>query len=93
MAHRANERAKVPIISDVGVGTASDANIAMERGCAGVPMNSTIAHAHDSVLLAHAMKLVSQAGRAAFHAGRMPRKRPVSASPSTAASINRCLGL
>ena len=74
------ESAKVPIIIDAGVGTASDAAIAMELGCAGVLMNSAIAHARDPVLMAHAMKLAIQAGRAAFHAGRMPRKRYASAS-------------
>lgn len=74
------EQASVPIIIDAGVGTASDAAIAMELGCAGVLMNSAIAHAGDPVLMAHAMKLAIQAGRAAFRAGRMPRKRYASAS-------------
>ena len=74
------ENAKVPIIVDAGVGTASDATIAMELGCDGVLMNSAIAGARDPVLMAHAMKLAVAAGRAAFRAGRIPRKRYASAS-------------
>ena len=74
------ENAKVPIIVDAGVGTASDAAIAMELGCDGVLMNTAIAGAKDPVLMAHAMKLAIQAGRAAFKAGRIPRKRFASAS-------------
>ena len=74
------ENAKVPIIVDAGVGTASDAAIAMELGCDGVLMNTAIAGARDPVLMAHAMKLAIQAGRAAFRAGRIPRKRYASAS-------------
>ncbi|OOG47850.1 thiazole synthase [Rhodanobacter sp. C01] len=74
------EHAKVPIIVDAGVGTASDAAIAMELGCDGVLMNTAIAGAKDPVLMAHAMKLAIQAGRAAFRAGRIPRKRYASAS-------------
>ena len=74
------ENAKVPIIVDAGVGTASDAAIAMELGCDGVLMNTAIAGAKDPVLMAHAMKLAIQAGRAAFLAGRIPRKRYASAS-------------
>jgi thiazole synthase len=74
------ENAKVPIIVDAGVGTASDAAIAMELGCDGVLMNTAIAGAKDPVLMAHAMKLAIQAGRAAFRAGRIPRKRYASAS-------------
>ena len=74
------ENAKVPIIVDAGVGTASDAAIAMELGCDGVLMNTAIAGARDPVLMAHAMKLAIQAGRAAFKAGRIPRKRFASAS-------------
>ncbi|HEY1589750.1 MAG TPA: thiazole synthase [Rhodanobacter sp.] len=74
------ENAKVPIIVDAGVGTASDAAIAMELGCDGVLMNTAIAGAKDPVLMAHAMKLAVQAGRAAFRAGRIPRKRYASAS-------------
>jgi thiazole synthase len=74
------EQAKVPIIVDAGVGTASDASIAMELGCDGVLMNTAIAGARDPVLLARAMKLAVEAGRAAFRAGRIPRKRYASAS-------------
>ena len=74
------EQAKVPVIVDAGVGTASDAAIAMELGCDGVLMNTAIAGARDPVLMAHAMKLAIQAGRAAFKAGRIPRKRYASAS-------------
>ena len=74
------ENAKVPIIVDAGVGTASDAAIAMELGCDGVLMNSAIAGARDPVLMAHAMKCAVAAGRAAFLAGRIPRKRYASAS-------------
>ncbi len=74
------DNAKVPIIVDAGVGTASDAAIAMELGCDGVLMNTAIAGARDPVLMAHAMKLAVQAGRAAFLAGRIPRKRYASAS-------------
>ena len=74
------ENAKVPILVDAGVGTASDAAIAMELGCDGVLMNTAIAGAKDPVLMAHAMKHAVEAGRAAFKAGRIPRKRYASAS-------------
>lgn len=74
------ENAKVPVIVDAGVGTASDAAVAMELGCDGVLMNTAIAHARDPVLMAHAMKYAIEAGRAAFRAGRIPRKRYASAS-------------
>jgi thiazole synthase len=74
------ENATVPIIVDAGVGTASDAAIAMELGCDGVLMNTAIAGARDPVRMAHAMKLAVQAGRDAFLAGRIPRKRYASAS-------------
>jgi thiazole synthase len=74
------ENAKVPIIVDAGVGTASDAAIAMELGCDGVLMNTAIACARDPVLMAHAMKLAVESGRAAFRAGRIARKRYASAS-------------
>ena len=76
------EKAKVPVIVDAGVGTASDAAIAMELGCAGVLMNTAIAAAQDPVLMAHAMKLGVEAGRAAYLAGRMPKKL-YSATPSS----------
>jgi thiazole synthase len=74
------ENAKVPIIVDAGVGTASDAAIAMELGCDGVLMNTAIAGAKNPVLMAHAMKLAVESGRAAALAGRIPRKRYASAS-------------
>jgi len=74
------ENANVPIIVDAGVGTASDAAIAMEMGCDGVLMNTAIAAATNPVLMASAMKKAIEAGREAFHAGRMPRKRYASAS-------------
>ena len=74
------ENAGVPIIVDAGVGTASDAAIAMELGCDGVLMNTAIAGAKDPVRMALAMKLGVEAGRAAFLAGRIPRKRYASAS-------------
>jgi thiazole synthase len=74
--------AKVPVLVDAGVGTASDAAIAMELGCAGVLMNTAIAAARDPVRMARAMKLAVEAGREAFLAGRMPRKL-YEASPSS----------
>ena len=74
------ENAKVPIIVDAGVGTASDAAIAMELGCVGVLMNTAIASAKDPVLMASAMRKAVEAGREAFLAGRIPRKRYASAS-------------
>jgi len=74
------EQANVPIIVDAGVGTASDAAVAMELGCDGVLMNTAIAAAKDPVLMASAMKKGVEAGREAFLACRMPRKRFASAS-------------
>lgn len=74
------ENAKVPIMVDAGVGTASDATIAMELGCDGVLMNTAIAAARDPVLMASAMNKAIAAGREAFLAGRMPRRRYASAS-------------
>ncbi|MET0808947.1 MAG: thiazole synthase [Pseudoxanthomonas sp.] len=74
------ENAKVPIIVDAGVGTASDAAIAMELGCDGVLMNTAIAGARDPILMASAMRKAVEAGREAFLAGRIPRKRYASAS-------------
>ncbi len=74
------ERAKVPVIVDAGVGTASDAAIAMELGCDGVLMNTAIAAARDPLLMAEAMRDAVVAGRRAFRAGRMPRKMHASAS-------------
>lgn len=74
------ENANVPVLVDAGVGTASDASIAMEMGCDGVLMNSAIAHANKPVLMAQAMRHAVIAGRMAFLAGRMPRRRYASAS-------------
>src|SRR5271168_4196164 len=69
------EQSKVPVIVDAGVGTASDAAVAMELGCDGVLMNTAIAGAKDPVLMAAAMRDAVRAGRSAFLAGRMPKKR------------------
>lgn len=74
------ENARVPILVDAGVGTASDAAIAMELGCDGVLMNTAIAGAKHPILMAQAMKKAIEAGREAFLAGRIPRKRYASAS-------------
>jgi len=74
------ENARVPILVDAGVGTASDAAIAMELGCDGVLMNTAIAGANNPVLMAVAMRKAVEAGRAAFRAGRIPRKQYASAS-------------
>jgi len=74
------ENAKVPVLVDAGVGTASDAAIAMELGCDGVLMNTAIAGARNPVLMASAMRKAVEAGREAFLAGRIPRKRYASAS-------------
>jgi len=74
------ENAKVPILVDAGVGTASDAAVAMELGCDGVLMNTAIAAAKNPVLMAQAMRKGVQAGREAFLAGRMPRKLYANAS-------------
>ncbi|MCX8145225.1 MAG: thiazole synthase, partial [Azovibrio sp.] len=76
------DQARVPVIVDAGVGTASDAAIAMELGCDGVLMNTAIAHARNPVLMATAMQKAVQAGRAAYLAGRMPKKY-YSADPSS----------
>ena len=76
------DRVSVPVIVDAGVGTASDAAIAMELGCAGVLMNTAIAGAQQPVLMARAMKQAVEAGRSAYLAGRMPKKL-YSASPSS----------
>jgi thiazole synthase len=74
------ERARVPVIVDAGVGTASDAAVAMELGCAGVLMNTAIAEARDPLLMAEAMRDGVLAGRKAFLAGRMPRRLYANAS-------------
>jgi thiazole synthase len=80
--HLILEKAQVPIIVDAGVGTASDAAIALELGCAGVLMNTAIAKAQNPVQMAQAMRLATEAGRLAFLAGRMPKKF-YTASPSS----------
>jgi thiazole synthase len=78
------ERARVPVIVDAGVGTASDAAVALELGCHGVLMNTAIAHAKDPVLMAEAMREAVRSGRKAFLAGRMPKRRYANASsPAT----------
>jgi thiazole synthase len=74
------EDAKVPIIVDAGVGTASDAAVAMELGCDAVLMNTAIAHAKNPVLMAEAMRHAVHAGRAAYLAGRMPKRMYANAS-------------
>jgi thiazole synthase len=74
------ENAQIPVIVDAGVGTASDASAAMELGCDGVLMNTAIASAQNPVLMASAMKRAVEAGRAAYLAGRIPRKAYASAS-------------
>jgi thiazole synthase len=74
------ERAKVPVIVDAGVGTASDAAVAMELGCDGVLMNTAVAGARDPLLMAEAMREAVSAGRKAFRAGRIPRKLYAAAS-------------
>ncbi len=74
------ENANVPIIVDAGVGTPSDATLAMELGCEGVLMNSAVAHASNPVLMAQAMRKAVECGREGYLAGRMPRKAYASAS-------------
>jgi len=80
---------QVPMIVDAGVGTASDAAIAMELGADGVLMNTAIAAAEDSVGMARAMKLAVEAGRLAYESGRMPRKLYASASSPLAGVVGR----
>ncbi len=76
-------RLSVPVIVDAGVGTASDACVTMEQGVDGILMNTAIAEAQDPVAMAHAMRLATEAGRAAFLAGRMPRREiAVPSSPT-----------
>jgi thiazole synthase len=77
------EQAGVPVICDAGVGTASDAAIAMELGCDGVLMASAIARAQDPVKMAHAMRAAVEAGRLAYEAGRIPRRTYAQASTPT----------
>jgi thiazole synthase len=74
------ENAKVPVLVDAGVGTASDASLAMELGCDGVLMNTAIAQAQDPIRMARAMRLAIESGREAYLAGRMPKKLYASAS-------------
>jgi thiazole synthase len=81
------EELKVPVIVDAGVGTASDVAIAMELGAAGVLLNTGIALAKDPVRMARAMKAACEAGRDAFLAGRIPRKRFATASSPTSGMI------
>jgi len=77
-------RLSVPVIVDAGVGTASDACLTMEQGVDGILMNTAIAQAQDPVAMAHAMRLATEAGRAAYLAGRMPRREiAVPSSPTT----------
>ncbi|MFO0762032.1 MAG: thiazole synthase [Byssovorax sp.] len=83
------EQAKVPVIVDAGVGTASDAAYAMELGCDGVLMNTAIAGAKDPILMAEAMRDGVKAGRAAFRAGRIPRKLYATASSPEGGLIAR----
>ncbi len=75
------EQTRVPLIVDAGIGTASDAAVAMQLGCDGVLLNSAIAHARDPVMMARAMAFAVQAGRLAHLAGRMPRR--IGADPSS----------
>ena len=82
------ENAKVPIIVDAGVGTASDATIAMELGCDGVLMNTAIACSPNPILMASAMKKGIESGREAFLAGRIPKKRYASASSPIEGNIS-----
>ena len=81
------ENAKVPVIVDAGVGTASDAAIAMELGCDGVLMNTAVAAAKNPVLMAQAMKKAVEAGREAYLAGRMPKKLYAAAPSSPTGGI------
>lgn len=84
MIRSIKQNAKVPVLVDAGIGTASDAALAMELGCDAVLLNSAIAHAQDPVMMATAMKHAVIAGRAAFLAGRMPRDyRADPSSPMT----------
>jgi thiazole synthase len=83
------EFATVPVIVDAGVGTASDASLAMELGADGVLMNTAIAGAQDPVAMAEAMKLAVRAGRLAFLAGRIPKKRYATASSPVAGLVGR----
>jgi len=81
------EQSKIPVIVDAGVGTASDAAVAMELGCDAVLMNTAIAEARDPILMAEAMRLGVEAGRKAYRAGRMPVRQHAHASSPTAGLI------
>jgi thiazole synthase len=81
------EQAKVPVIVDAGVGTASDAAVAMELGCQGVLMNTAVAHAKNPILMAEAMRAAVDAGRKAYLAGRMPKRLYANASSPEAGLI------
>jgi thiazole synthase len=83
------ERAGVPVIVDAGVGTASDVAVALELGCHGVLLNTAIAHARDPVLMAEAMRDGVRAGRKAFLAGRMPRRRYANASSPSSGLVGQ----
>jgi thiazole synthase len=83
------EQARVPVIVDAGVGTASDATVAMELGADAVLMNTAIAGAADPVTMAHAMRLAVEAGRLAFRAGRIPRRMYATASSPIAGLVGR----
>ena len=83
------EQTKLPVIVDAGVGTASDAAVAMEIGCDGVLMNTAIAGARDPILMAQAMRDAVRAGRSAFLAGRIPRRLHASASSPTDGLLGR----
>ena len=83
------EHARVPVIVDAGVGTASDATVAMELGADAVLMNTAIAGAADPVAMAHAMRLAVEAGRLAFRAGRIPRKMYATASSPIEGLVGR----
>ncbi len=83
------EQSKVPVLIDAGVGTASDAAIAMEIGCDGVLMNTAIAKAKNPILMAKSMKLAIEAGRMSYLAGRMEKKQFASASSPNEGKINQ----
>ena len=83
------EQSKVPVLVDAGVGTASDATIAMELGCDGVLMNTAIAEAQNPVQMAEAMKLAIESGRLSYLAGRMPRKQYGDPSSPTSGLITK----
>jgi thiazole synthase len=82
------ERCRVPVIVDAGVGTASDAAIALELGCDGVLLNSAVARSRDPVKMARAMRLAIESGRLAYEAGRIPRRLYAQASTSSAGLID-----